>query len=58
MICIIFHHQLMMFDQHTHLCMHWIYAHLIAVLELGTYVAVVPVRISHKVCIIRFSSDS
>ncbi len=50
-------HQLMMFDQHTHLCMHWFYAHLIAVLELGAYIAVVPVRISHKVCIIRFSSD-
>ena len=58
MICIIFHHPLMMFDQHTHLCLHWCFAHLIAVLELGTYVAVVPVRISHKVCIIRFSSDS
>ena len=25
--------------------MHWFYAHLIAVLELGTYVAMVPVRI-------------
>ena len=37
--------------------MHWFYAHLLAVLELGTYVAVVPVRIGHKVCIIRFSSD-
>ena len=30
------HHQLMMFDQHTHLCMHWFYAHMSTVLELGT----------------------
>ncbi len=47
----------MMFDQHTHLCMRWFYAHLIAVLELGPYVAVVPLHIVHKVCIIEFSSD-
>ena len=46
----------MMFDQHTY-SMYWFYAHLLAVLELGKYVAVVLVRISHKVCIFRFSSD-
>ncbi len=41
----------------TQMCLHWFCAHLSAVLELGTYAAVVPVHISHKVCIIRFSSD-
>ncbi len=35
--------------------MHWFFAHLSTVLELGTYFAVVPVHISHKVCIIRWS---
>ena len=30
-----FHHNLMMFDEHTHLCLHWCYAHLCAVQELG-----------------------
>ena len=38
--------------------MHWFFAHLSAVLELGTYFAVVPVHISHKVCIIRWSQPS
>ena len=37
----------MMFDEHTYLCLHWCYAHLNAVLELGTYAAEVPVHISH-----------
>ena len=56
-ICILFHHQLMMFDEHTQLCLHWCFARLSAVLKLGTNAAVVPVHISHKVCIIRWSSD-
>ncbi len=42
-----FPHQLMMFDEHTYLCLHWCYAHLSAVQELGTYAAEVPVHISH-----------
>ena len=42
-----FTHQLTMFDEHTHLCLHWCYAHLSAVQELGTYDAEVPVHISH-----------
>ncbi len=33
----------MMFDEHTYLCLHWCYAHLSTVLELGTYAAEVPV---------------
>ena len=41
----------MMFDEHTYLCLHWCYAHLNAVLELGTYAAEVPVHISHKLCL-------
>ena len=36
-----------MFDEHTYLCLHWCYAHLNTVLELGTYAAEVPVHISH-----------
>ena len=56
-ICIIsHHHQLMMFHEHTHLCLHWCYAHLSAVLEPG-HNAVVPVHISHQVCIIVRCSD-
>ena len=39
--------RLMMFDEHTYLCLHWCYAHLNAVLELGTYAAEVPVYVSH-----------
>ena len=34
-----FPHQLMMFDERTHLCLHWCYAQLSAVQELGTYAA-------------------
>ena len=56
-ICILFHHQLMMFDEHTQLCLHWCYARLSAVLKLSTSAAVVPVHISHKVCILSWSCD-
>ena len=38
----------MTFDEHTYLCLHWCYAHLSAVLELGTYAAELPVHISHE----------
>ena len=38
----------MMFDEHTQLCLHWCYARLSAVLKLGTYAVVIPMRISHK----------
>ena len=41
-----------MFDEDTQLCLHWCYARLSAVLKLSTSVAVVPVHISHKVCIL------
>jgi hypothetical protein len=42
----------MMFYEHTQFCLHWCYAHLSAVLEVGTYAAVVPVHICHKLCTI------
>ena len=56
-LCILFHHQLMMFDEHTQLCLHWSYARLSAVLKLSTSAAVVPVHIIHKVCILSWSCD-
>ena len=39
-----------MFDEHTHLCLHWCHARLSAVVKLSTSAAVVLVHISHKIC--------
>ena len=42
----------MMSNEHTQLCLHWCYARLSTVVEVGTHAIVVPMHNGYKVCII------
>ena len=46
-------HQVMISDQHTHLCLHWCDARLSTVVEVGTCAALVSMHNSHKICIMK-----